>query len=90
LANNVGWTIVASKTIDGYIDENGKRNSSFEGCDYGRVVIFRDGTSVTCNSYRYHYAYAPTAIILGKIVTYKGKKYTLLKMIVEDDEYDVR
>ena len=90
LENNVGWTIIDSKTIDGYINEKGKKIDSFEGCDYDRVIIFRDGTTVTCNSYGYQYAYAPTAIILGKSITYKGKNFTLFKMIVEDEEYDIK
>ena len=89
LESNIGWTIVDSKTIDGYRKENGKKEDSFEGCEHGRIIFFRDGTSVTCNSYGYQYAYAPTAIILGKFVTYKGKNLTMLKMIVESEEYDL-
>ncbi len=89
LENNIGWTIVDSKTIDGYKKENGEKEDSFEGCEHGRVIYFRDGTSATCNSYGYQYAYAPTAIILGKSVTYKGKNLTMHKMIVECEEYDV-
>ena len=89
LENNIGWTIIDSKTIDGYKKENGEKEDSFEGCEHGRVIYFRDGTSATCNSYGYQYAYAPTAIILGKSVTYKGKNLTMHKMIVECEEYDV-
>lgn len=90
LESNIGWTIVDSKTIDGYRKENGEKEDSFEGCEHGRVIYFRDGTSATCDSYGYQYAYAPTAIILGKSVTYKGKNFTMLKMIVEGDEYDLQ
>lgn len=89
LERYIGWTIIDSKTIDGYRKENGAKEDSFEGCDYGRIIFFRDGTSVTCNSYSYQYAYAPTAILLGKLVNYKGKTFTMLKMIVEGDEYDL-
>ncbi|MCF7997352.1 MAG: hypothetical protein K9L32_05795 [Chromatiaceae bacterium] len=88
--SNVGWAIVDSKTIDGYRKENGEKEDSFEGCEHGRVIYFRDGTSATCNSYGYQYAYAPTAIILGKSVNYQGKSFTMLKMIVECDEYDLQ
>jgi hypothetical protein len=31
-----------------------------------------------------------TAIILGKALTYQGKNMTIYKMIVENDEYDIR
>lgn len=90
LAKNIGWTIVDSKTIDGYRKENGEKEDSFEGCDHGRVIFFRDGTSATCNSYGYQYAYAPTAIILGKSVAHQGKSFTILRMIVDGQEYDLR
>jgi len=90
LESNIGWTIVDSKTIDGYRKENGEKEDSFEGCEHGRVIYFRDGTSATCSSYGYQYAYAPTAIILGKSVTYKGKNFTMHKMIVEGNEYGLQ
>jgi len=89
LERSVGWTILDSKTIDGYKDEGEVKEDSFEGCDYGRTIYFRDGTTVTCNSYGYQYAYAPTAIILGNTVKYKGKSFNLYKMIVECEEYDL-
>jgi len=90
LESNIGWTIIDSKTIDGYRKENGEKEDSFEGCEHGRKIYFRDGTTATCNSYGYQYAYAPTAIILGKSITYKGKNFTMLKMIVEGEEYDLQ
>jgi hypothetical protein len=90
LESNIGWTIIDSKTIDGYKNEDGGKENSFEGCEHGRIIYFRDGTSATCSSYGYQYAYAPTAIILGKSVTYNGKNFTMQKMIVEGDEYDLQ
>ena len=90
LKNNVGWTIIASKTIEGYRDPTGEKEDGFEGCEYGRVIYFLDGTSVTCNSYEYQYAYMPIAIILGKSINYKGKSITMYKMIVECEEFDIR
>ena len=48
-----------------------------------------DGTTVTCNSYGYQYAYMPKAIILGKSFLHKGKKIMMFKMIVDGNEYDV-
>lgn len=89
LEKNVGWTIIDSKTIKGFRDKS-KKSDSFEGCDYDRVIYFTDGTTVTCTSYGYQYAYMPTAIILGKALNYQGKNMTMYKMIVENDEYDIR
>jgi len=90
LKNHIGWTIVGSKIIQGYKDRGKPKKEGFEGCDYDRVIYFTDGTAVTCNMYGYSYAYMPTAIILAKSVKYKGKNYTLYKMIVSDNEYDIR
>lgn len=50
LENNVGWTIVDSKTVDGYKDKGEPKKDDFEGCDYDRIIYFRDGTSAICNS----------------------------------------
>jgi len=90
LTSNIGWTIIESKTIEGYKDRGKPKKNDFEGCDYDRVIYFMDGSAVTCSSYGYSYSYMPTAIILGKSTTYKGKDYTLYKMIVEGDEYDIQ
>lgn len=65
LSNLVGYTIVASKTITGWYKANGKKHDSFEGCDYGRVIIFDDNTTLTCNGYNYQYEDQPTAVILS-------------------------
>ena len=35
----VGYTIVAKKTIIGYVDTNGKNSQSFEGCNLCRKII---------------------------------------------------
>ncbi|MBF0677188.1 hypothetical protein [Pseudomonas sp.] len=85
----VGWTIIASKQIEGRIDENGEKSDDFEGCDHGTRIIFTDGTGVTCNSYGYQYAYMPKAIILGSTIKYKGKDVTIYKMLVQGQIYDV-
>ncbi len=82
LSQFVGYTIVASKTIAGYQDKEGKKKDDFEGCDYGRTIIFDDDKIIHCSSYGYQYAYRPTAIILSNGSTFK--------MIVEDDIYDVQ
>lgn len=90
LENNIGWTILDSKTIEGWRDTGGEKEDGFEGCDYGRIIYFLDGTQATCNSYGYQYAYMPTAIILGNNIEYKGKAFTLIKMIVGCEEYDLQ
>jgi hypothetical protein len=89
LSELVGYTVIASKTIDSFADRGKEKKDGFEGCDYDRVIIFTDGTAVTCRTYSYTYSYRPTAIILGQQVTYQGKQLTLLKMVVGDTVYDM-
>jgi hypothetical protein len=86
----IGWTIVDSKTIVGHVTKNGKKSDSFDGCDYGTVIVFDDDKVVTCNSYGYQYAYRPTAIIFGKSIQVSGKNHVLLKMMVNGQIYDVQ
>ena len=82
LEDLVGYTIVDSKTIDGWYDEDGKKEDGFEGCAHGRTIVFTDGRILHCAEYGYQYAYRPTAIILAR-----GSSF---KMIVEDEVYDMR
>ncbi|MEP6390327.1 MAG: hypothetical protein ABJ056_10435 [Halioglobus sp.] len=84
----IGWTILASKTIEGVTEEDGERKDDFEGCDFGRVIRFMDGTVLTCNSYGYQYAFMPKAIVFGTTTTYKGKEVTLYKILVQGNLYD--
>ena len=81
MGNYIGYTIAGSKTIIGWHDDNGKRGDSFEGCDFGRIIIFDDNTTLTCQEYGYQYSYRPTATIL-----YNGSS---IKMIVEDESYSM-
>lgn len=81
LSRYKGYTIVDVLTIEGWIDKNGKRESSFNGCEYGRVIIFSGNKSLRCSSYGYQYAYRPEAVIISR-----GGSYT---MIVESDSYDM-
>jgi hypothetical protein len=77
-----GYTIVGSETIVGWYDKNsGKKGDSFEGCEYGRVIIFENNKALTCAEYGYHYAYRPTAVILSK----NG----FFKMVVDDEVYEM-
>jgi len=85
----VGYTITASKTINRWYDDE-KGNDTFEGCDHGRVIVFDDNTSLTCAEYGYQYVYRPTAIILTRKITAKGKSFYDIKMVVGDKVYNMR
>lgn len=89
LSDLEGYTVVASKTIDAFADKGKAKKDGFEGCEYDRVIIFTDGTAVTCRTYSYTYSYRPKAVILGKQVTYQGTPLVLLKMVVGDSVFDV-
>lgn len=82
LADFVGYTIAAALTITGWQDENGKRGDSFEGCDYGRVIIFDNNRILRCVGYGYQYGYRPRAVILVNGSTFK--------MVVDSTTYDMR
>lgn len=76
----VGYTLIEEKTID---DE-------FEGCDFDKKIKFLDGTYLTCAIYSYTYDYMPTAYIYAKRFEYKGDAFYDIKMVVEDEIYDMR
>lgn len=78
----IGYTIVDVKTVEGWYDEDGEKGDSFEGCDYGRVIVFSDDRILECSTYHYRYAYRPRAVILSN-----GSSF---KMIVDDHVYDMR
>lgn len=88
----VGYIIIASKTIDGYRNrgKNGKRRDDLEGCDFDRVIVFKDGTHLTCAEYGYRYAYAPTAIIFAKQMFSGNHTFHDFKLLVEHEVYDMR
>lgn len=81
LSELTGYTILGSTTIVARQDENKAREDGFEGCNYGRKILFNNDRYLTCRSYHYHYAYRPTAVLLGN-----GSQ---IKMIVDDDVYDM-
>ena len=83
---SVGWTIESTKTIDSFEHEDGRVESAFQGCEVGREINFRDDTYVTCTTQGYHYAYAPTAILLSKSGSY-GKVW---RMIVDGKMYGIK
>lgn len=75
-----GWTIVAVRTVDG----------TFEGCDHDKLIEFTDGTELRCGEYGYHYAYRPEAVIFAKSSEFGGESYVAVKMMVEDEVFDMR
>ena len=81
----IGYTIVDSKTIASWHDDDEKEEGAFKGCKHGRVIVFTDNKTLTCAEYGYQYAYRPTAIILAKEVSYNGKSFFDFKMIVRDE-----
>ena len=82
VSDYVGWTIIYSGTVTGYVDENGNEESSFEGCEYGRVLIVDYTKQVTCQTYSYSYSYMPDIVVLKS-----GKR---LEACIDDEMYDVR
>jgi hypothetical protein len=90
LSGLIGYVIVEVKTIKGWYDDAEKVEGAFKGCKNGRVIIFTDNTVLTCAEYGYQYAYRPSAVILAKAMDYQGRTVYDIKMMVEDDIYDMR
>lgn len=65
VSDYVGWQIIYSGTVTGYITDEGTENDSFEGCDYGRRLIVDYTKQVTCQTYSYSYAYLPDIVVLA-------------------------
>ena len=86
----VGYTIIDSKIIKGWYDDEEREEGAFKGCKHGRVIVFTDNKVLTCAEYGYQYAYRPTAVILAKEITYQGKSFYDYKMVVGDEIYDMR
>lgn len=76
----IGYTLFAKKTIGGFF-ENGIKKDEFNGCKFGMIIIFTDGTGVRCMTYNYEYAYMPEAFLFSN--------GTLMKMCADDELYDV-
>lgn len=82
ISRYVGWAIIYSGTVTGYIDENGQETDEFEGCEFNRVLIIDNDKVVTCAEYSYSYAYHPEIVILAKGET--------MKACIDDEVYDIR
>ena len=81
ISDYVGWKIIYSGTVTGYIDEQGKERSDFEGCEYDRVLIVDYHKKVTCREYSYSYAYRPDIVVLSNGYS--------IKACIDDEIYDV-
>lgn len=81
----IGYTIAAKMTITGWQDTSGEKTKgdSFEGCTYGRKIIFDNRLALTCTTYSYSYSYRPTAILLVKdgsiVMVVNGNSYSMSK-----------
>lgn len=78
----IGYTIIAKKTIEGYYDKDGSGKKQFNGCKYGRIIVFTDNKILKCREYSYSYAYRPKAIILSDGYN--------IKMLVKNKVYDMK
>ena len=75
-----GWTVAAVTQVDG----------EFEGCDFDRRIIFSNRWVLTCDTYSYSYAYRPDAVIFTKSVRYQSQSYWLVKVLIDDEFYDMQ
>jgi len=82
ISDYVGWTIIYSGTVTGFIDENGREQDSFEGCEFGRILIVDYSKQVTCQTFSYSYAYLPDIVVLDDGYSRKA--------CIDDDMYDIR
>ena len=77
----VGWQIIYSGTVTGYINERGQEVDEFEGCEYDRVLIVDYSKTVTCAEYNYSYAYLPDIVIMSN-----GSRF---KACIDNEMYDI-
>ena len=82
ISDYVGWQIIHSGTVTGYIDDNGVEQDDFEGCEWGRQLIIDYSLAVTCVTYNYSYAYNPDIVVLSN-----GSS---LAACIDDEMYDVQ
>ena len=82
IGDYTGYTIVSRHTVTGFINDDGEKESHYNGCSFGRVLIIDHNKQVTCLGYGYSYAYRPEMILLSS-----GSS---LKACIEDDVFDVR
>jgi len=82
VSDYVGYSIIFSGTVTGFINDDGQEEDSFEGCEHGRVLIVDYNKSVVCSEYSYAYAYHPDIVILANDYSWVA--------CIDDDMYDIR
>jgi|TARA_B110001469_G_C9461790_1_gene232668 hypothetical protein len=82
MSDLVGYQVIYSGTVTGHIDNNGQEKDSFEGCEYGRVLIVDNYKQVVCAGYSYSYAYRPDIVVFAN--GYERKA------CVDDEVFDLR
>jgi hypothetical protein len=81
LSQVLGYTLVAGKTITGYV-QDGKQVAGFEGCTRDRVLVFSDNTGVRCKETFVQTAASPKAYLFAR-------SPNDMKLCVDDNMYDV-
>ncbi len=82
ISEYVGWEIIYSGHVTGYINNAGEEEDHFEGCEWGRVLIVDYNKSVTCGEYNYSYAYRPEIGVINNGYN--------LKACIDDEIFDIR
>jgi hypothetical protein len=81
LSQLIGYTLVLSKTIDGYVLD-GKRARGFQGCTRDRVLLFSDNTAVRCKETFLQQGNFPRAFLFAR-------NPNDMKLCVEGSIYEV-
>jgi len=82
ISDYVGWQVIYSGTVTGYVDEHGEEQDHFEGCEYDRLLIVDYSRTVVCAGYAYAYAYHPDIVIISNGVS--------LEACINNEMYDIR
>jgi hypothetical protein len=91
ISNNlIDYAIIGSKVIDKWYDPGFKEEASFNGCKPGRVIVFTDGSKLTCAGDKFQFANKPKVVILVSVDAYRGYSSYPYKMVVGDTVHDMR
>jgi len=75
-----GWTVAAVTQV----------RDEFNGCDFDRRIRFANGWVLTCSTYSYSYSYMPNAAIFVKSFNYQNRAYWMIKVLIDDEFYEMR
>ena len=78
----IGYQLVFSGTIEGYVDNAGQRHDGFKGCEPGRIVVFTNRTGLRCKGEGRQDLVLPKGYVFGR-------SHFDLKLCVDDAMYDV-